>query len=137
MKKKPGFTLLELLLVMVIVGITAGIAIYSYPSFAERNIGKEAEVSLKLIYHAQKRHAFDNHGTYFSCAPHCTTELINSNLGIELRQANFTYSIAWRDPSAKAGFIAEATRKSKGSCANKKMILTDLGGQPEKRCAQW
>ena len=48
--KKEGFTLLELLIVIVILGVLATLAISQYKAVKENSMDKEAQNTLKLIY---------------------------------------------------------------------------------------
>ncbi|HZI16937.1 MAG TPA: prepilin-type N-terminal cleavage/methylation domain-containing protein [Myxococcus sp.] len=54
MKKKGGFTLIELMIVVAIIGILAAIAIPNFIRFQARSKQSEAKTNLKAIFTAQK-----------------------------------------------------------------------------------
>lgn len=95
---EPGFTLIELMVVVTIVGILAAIAVVSYRHFIDQAKAVEAEVALaevhrlELVYHA-------NHGSY-------TDNL--SQLGFSMVPSLKYYSVQVRVHSGGAGFYASA-----------------------------
>ena len=57
---KRAFTLLELLIVVVIISILAGIAVPNYMRTTEKAKMRDAEGKLNLIYQAQRIYQLDN-----------------------------------------------------------------------------
>lgn len=55
-----SFTILELLIVVLIIALTAGVAIPTYLKAVRRARIKEAEAQLELIYDAEKSYYLDN-----------------------------------------------------------------------------
>ncbi len=61
--KKSGFTLVELMIVVAIIGFLAVVAVPSFMRFLSKAKRAEAYVNLGTIYTAQKSH-WAEHGTY-------------------------------------------------------------------------
>ena len=61
---KTGYTLMEVVVVIVIIGTFVSIAIPSYTFFIERMINSEGKHLLLTLFAAQKRYALDHNGTY-------------------------------------------------------------------------
>lgn len=61
-----GFTLLEIMVVVSIIGIMAAVAIPTYTRFQARARQSEAKIALSAIYTAQKSYSTEN-STYTSC----------------------------------------------------------------------
>lgn len=62
---KQGFTLIELMIVVSIIGVLAAVAIPNYLKFQGRAKMTEAKVNLRAIYSSQHTH-FQENGTYSS-----------------------------------------------------------------------
>lgn len=81
-----GYSLLELIAVIVILGILATIALSQYGGYRERTIDKEAEAHLRLIQAAQRIYRIENPASYFPSSGSGSTEIqdINDNLKLFL-----------------------------------------------------
>jgi type IV pilus assembly protein PilA len=72
--KKRGFTLIELMIVVAIIGILAAIAIPNFVRFQARSKQGEAKTNLKALFTAQKSYyaekdAFNNNCAVFGWSP--------------------------------------------------------------------
>lgn len=78
MEVKKGFTLVEMMVVIVIIGILATIGLTQYTSTREKTLDKEAFSNLKMIRAAQKSYNMD-WGNYYP-APVSNSNISDSNI---------------------------------------------------------
>jgi prepilin-type N-terminal cleavage/methylation domain-containing protein len=83
-ERRPGWTLIELLIVVVMVGIVASLALPNYSRMKEATYDKEAIASLKLVAAAEKVYRLER--GYFSEAT--STQAVNENLKLSLPTGN-------------------------------------------------
>ena len=92
-----GFTLLELVIVIVVIGILASVAIPGYFVTREKAIDKDAAVGLRSIQVGQKAYHYDNYKYYPDpAASSSNTVAINENLSILLdpnANSNWVYTV--------------------------------------------
>lgn len=147
--KRESFSLLELMVVLIIIGILLAFAVPSYRSSIERSKAGIVEQNLISIYNAQKRYRMNNMTyMYYTCDPLCTNLDISDILDINIaddgvnkgRTEDFTYTII---NSTVVGllterYIARATRTS-GECNNMTIEITELNSNVNRdpRCALW
>ena len=74
MKIESGFTLLELLVAIAIVGIISGIALPQYAEYRQRGFDARARSDLYMVALAEESYFIDNE-TYLSCANQDCAEL--------------------------------------------------------------
>ena len=119
-KKKAGFTLIELMIVIIIVGILAAIAVPIYSGFVKRARSSEAKATVggirtgQLVYHAE-------HDVYLTSGT--TTERLTT-LAIDLSKNRWfkseaEFNITWVDTDG-----AEAVK-----IVGKVDPITDIGAQ--------
>ncbi|HOX54336.1 MAG: prepilin-type N-terminal cleavage/methylation domain-containing protein [Candidatus Omnitrophica bacterium] len=107
MKKRNAITLMELIVVVVILGVSVGIAVPVYKDVVVRADVSEAKSSLRAIYAAQKVYNLRN-GTYHLY----TTDInaINTDLFLDLNERSWDYSVA-DNPSASPAYLGKAVYK--------------------------
>ncbi|MEW5758111.1 MAG: type II secretion system protein [Candidatus Omnitrophota bacterium] len=133
--KKIAFTLIELVITILLIGILAGIGMVNYFGRREKAINNEAAAILQLICAAEKD-IFESTKIYRSCA---TTEACNTELGLSIpysvnRNWNFRVENANAD-----NFFAVAQRSSSGQdvlwlnkdCQIHDMSVEGRGGPPD------
>ena len=110
-KKNRGFTLAELLIVILIVAIFAVLGLPGLTKTKENAIGREAQANLKLIAAAEKIYRMEA-GGYYPVPTGTITSVsdINSNLRLSLPSSsgvNWNYSVT---DNTSDTFTATATR---------------------------
>jgi len=123
-----SFTLLEVLMVVVIVGILASLAVINYTPIRERALDKEAIANLKLIMAAERIYRMEA-GNYFYSSD---IGELNSNLKLSLPTTpnrTWNYEVA-ADPTRVIGNCAEAIRN--GADRRRWHLLdNDPDGEPD------
>ncbi|MBU2552786.1 MAG: prepilin-type N-terminal cleavage/methylation domain-containing protein [Proteobacteria bacterium] len=101
-KSQKGFTLIELMIVVVIIGILAALAIPRFMTASTKSKQSEAKQILKQIY-VMERAYFQEYGTY-------TANL--TTIGVEIMAGNrYTYTVPTADAT---GFTAMANAPDPG-----------------------
>lgn len=134
-----GFTIIELLIVVIIVGLLAAMAIPNLKDPLERGRAKNAIFNLQAIYHSQKRFKLAEKTFFYTPAGDRTgiINAINENLTLNIKDDFFDYKIIKRSTE---GFNATAVRRAcKGcKCENKALYITDINSTVIKKgCAIW
>lgn len=109
--KTKGFTLLELVVVIVIIGIISGISVVSYTNTRERSLEKEALASLRLIKAAERQfYARMNRFWPITALGSFVDSIndINGNLSLNLQETYWNYSV-WGTPGG-TGYTGAAQR---------------------------
>jgi len=104
--KIESFSLIELMVVVVVLGILVSVALPQYRRAVERSIDREAQSNLMLIQAGQKIYKMKNQNYY---GPQDSISSINTNLGVDLTETNFDYNINAANATA---FITKATRQA-------------------------
>lgn len=101
MKKYNGFTLVELMIVIAIIGVMSAIAFPSYNSYMNKSRRADAKVGLQKIADKQERFYLQNN-TY-------TTSFAATGLNTSTTsdEAYYTFSVSSTD--LLSGFVATAT----------------------------
>ena len=118
-----GFTLLELLIVIVIVGVLATLGLSNLKPFKEKTLEKEVKASLSLISSAEKIYRMES-GHYYPPSGIAFTSTINSELKLALTGTNWNYRI---DNYTGTGFTGRGTRTNDST---KQWCVTESTGTP-------
>jgi len=101
MSASKGFTLIELIVTMVIVGVLATIAIPTYENSLQQQAALAAQNNLIAIYNGEKSYYLGPTGSGTYCInsgvnPACggTTAELNGSLGLNIVDNNFYYQCA-------------------------------------------
>lgn len=109
-KEKAGFTLLELLVVLVIIGILSTLSITNYTKTRERAKDREAQTALSLIQSAERMLRLRSAAYYPSIGTEGDIGNINTNLKLNLGEQGWDYSVT----GGASTFIACAQRSVGG-----------------------
>lgn len=101
-----GFTLIELMVVVIIMGIVIALAVPTYTNTKEKALDKEAVMALRLISTANKQYGSKLEYFYPSSGSVSNIGQINNNLSLALGSTNWGYAIS----GTGATFRANATR---------------------------
>lgn len=107
---KKAFTLTEIMIVIIILGIMASLAIPQYQKTLARAHEKDAVRNLTLLHAAEQIYRVQN-GEYWPTSGTPTIADINSNLKLNIIESGMTYSC---QPGATPGstFTCEAVRQA-------------------------
>ena len=111
---KKGFTIIELLIVVLIIGILTAIGIPQLAKSLEKAKGGDAKIGLNQIYRAER--VYEGNRTFY-------TNSIGDLIDVVLTERYWAFSI---DTPTSISFTAIATRSS-GSCSGQTITLDDLG----------
>ncbi len=98
MTGKKSFTLMEIIVTLMVIGVLAAISIPAYNTFVQNGASQSAANNLSAIYAAQQNYYF-NKGTYCvntGSNPTCADNLsdINTNLSLNVTDSYYSYSCA-------------------------------------------
>jgi len=127
MCNKKGFTLIEIIVVLVIIALLAAVAIPNYTSMMVQGATKAAQNNLVSIYNAQQNYYFTN-GSYCIAGCDNLADLNRpTNLNLNITDNNFRYSCGLL---VGAGFQCTAQNFSQDT----KLSLTVTSVQPVPSC---
>jgi prepilin-type N-terminal cleavage/methylation domain-containing protein len=90
-----GFTLVEIVIVLIVVGVLAALALPSYTKGKERALGKEAQANLILIAGAEKNYRMEMGHFYPNGGTETNVTAINQNLILSLVDVESNPNSPW------------------------------------------
>lgn len=125
-QNRDGFTMLELVIVVVIVGILATIGLVQYGSYRENALDKDAIANLKLIRSAERIYFMESSTYYPSSGSVDTISSINDNLRLDITNST---TRKWNYQVWSTG-CARATRNVDGG-RSYSLAINDTDGEPD------
>jgi type IV pilus assembly protein PilA len=104
-KIAKGFTLIELMIVVAIIGILAAIAIPNFVKFQCRSKQSEAKGNLKALYVAQESYRAEFDTYLANCGTSCTAG--TNDIGFQAKGQKIRY--VYSSTGASNSFLAQAT----------------------------
>ena len=109
--KNNGFTIIEVLVVVIIIGILVGLSLPGFTKTKEKALDREAKISLDLIQNAEK-FVFMKNMEYYPLSGTVNLSAINANLQLALPESSsWNYTLTG---SAGTDYTAVAERKITG-----------------------
>ncbi|MCX5694520.1 MAG: prepilin-type N-terminal cleavage/methylation domain-containing protein [Candidatus Omnitrophica bacterium] len=111
---RKSFTLIEILVVIIIVGVISAIGLVSYTDVIKKSADREAKAVLPLIQVAQRNYRMEHYPYFYPC-PATTSESdisdINTNLRLSIpTTSQWAYTL---DCSGSGTEYATATRSGR------------------------
>lgn len=128
---KNGFTMLEIISVIVILGVMATLAIPAYNKSKEMAYDNQAKADLKLIFMSEKSYKYEMGNYYpYPSASDLNITTINNNLGLILAADS---ARSWNYKVASSG-CGQATRNG-GDGRYWYVSFTDVNATPQLNVA--
>src|SRR3990167_2796464 len=128
-----GFTIIELMIVLVIIGVLASLAIPGFLRTKERALDKEAQIGLNFIAAGEKIYRVKT-GSYYPLSGIVNKSDIEDNLQLDLSSSAWEYSIDGLS-SGGVNFNATALRNEQTSWSRQWLINASGVLSCETKCS--
>lgn len=100
MLKKVAFTIVELLVVVIVIGVLASMAVPNFSRMKERAVEKQARTMVKQILSREKNYRYTNaSSSYLGCTG---TAQCADRLNMDLNDGNWDYSFVIASPMSSS-----------------------------------
>ncbi len=93
-QNQDGFTLIELMVVVAIIGMLAVVALPQYSSYKKKAQQSEAKVALSSLYQGEQAHSIENDGKFNHCI---------GDVGVGVPSMKIRYSVGFDANSCETG----------------------------------
>ena len=113
---KKGFTIVEIMIVIIVIGILATISMPIYRNYVRRSISSEAEALVNMIAQAERIYYMEN-GNYLPVGSSSAKVSSNSELGVDSTMNAYfrSFYIARSGSGSTATFTAVTTGSGDGN----------------------
>ncbi|AOY58987.1 type IV pilin protein [Desulfococcus multivorans] len=126
LRKNEGFTLIELMIVVAIIGILAAIAIPNFMNYQCKSKQAEAKQNLGAIAKVEEAY-FAEYNTYKAAEKTEDTDTIKDTLGLEIKgnpRYDYAVTLVAATDGADASFTATATSTEINGAEEDKWTMT-------------
>jgi len=119
---RRGYTLMEVLMALVIIGIIAAFALPQYTKTMEQTYWRQARDILMTIYWGEKYYALFNGGTYLTLTPVSPSP---DWLEISMDDPNRlpSFPVQFEVLAGVGTFLGRATRTGAGGCGGRELTI--------------
>ncbi len=133
MKNQKGFTLIELMIVVAIIGILAAVAIPNFLKYQAKSMQSEARVLLSGIYTSEVAYFAENNAYGDWDADYTGAGISVNQIGFEPASAPRYYQILNTAPTATT-FVTTTSANLDSDVSTDNWSVTEATRQPQNTC---